>query len=161
MTMQDIIKKHALLNAVEYNGKASPQAVMGKVLSEKPELKSDMATLGKEVSKIVKEINSWTLEKQKKELEKFGKIEKERRVEREGLPPLPNAEMGKVVTRLPPEPSKYNHIGHALSFLINYMYAKMYKGKCILRFEDTNPEKVKKEYVDAMKEDVLGVTASY
>jgi glutamyl/glutaminyl-tRNA synthetase len=35
------------------------------------------------------------------------------------------------------------------------MYAKRYKGKCILRFEDTNPEKVHKEYVDAMKEDVL------
>ena len=56
---------------------------------------------------------------------------------------------------MPPEPSKYNHIGHALSFLINYIYAKMYKGKCILRFEDTNPDKVRKEYVDAMKEDVL------
>jgi glutamyl-tRNA synthetase len=153
--MQVIIKKHALLNAVEYNGKANVQAVMGKVLAEKPELKNDMATVGRETAKIVKEINSLTLEKQKKELEKFGKIEKPKKEEREGLPPLPNAEMGKVVTRLPPEPSKYNHIGHALSFLINYLYAKMYKGKCILRFEDTNPEKVKKEYVDAMKEDVL------
>jgi len=153
--MQDIIKKHALLNAVEYNGKANTQAVMGKVIAEKPELKNDMTTVGRETAKIVKEINSWPLEKQKKELEKFGKIKKEEKVEREGLPPLPNAEMGKVVTRLPPEPSKYNHIGHALSFLINYMYAKMYKGKCILRFEDTNPEKVRKEYVDAMKEDVL------
>lgn len=152
--MKDLIKKHALLNAIEY-GKAKPQAVLGKVLAEKPELKKDMATIGKETAKIVKEVNSWSLEKQKKELEKFGKIEKPKKEEREGLPPLPNAEMGKVVTRLPPEPSKYNHIGHALSFLINYIYAKMYKGKCILRFEDTNPEKVKKEYVDAMKEDVL------
>jgi glutamyl-tRNA synthetase len=153
--MKDLIKKHVLLNAVEYNGKANAQSVLGKVLSEKPELKKDMATLGKEVGKIVKEVNSWPLEKQKKELEKFGKIEKPKKEEREGLPPLQNAEMGKVVTRIPPEPSKYNHIGHALSFLINYLYAKMYKGKCILRFEDTNPEKVKKEYVDAMKEDVL------
>jgi glutamyl-tRNA synthetase len=153
--MKDLIKKHALLNAIEYNGKANVQAVMGKVLAENPELKKDMAAIGKETAKIVKEINSWPLEKQKGELKKFGKIEKPKKEEREGLPPLPNAEMGKVVTRLPPEPSKYNHIGHALSFLINYMYAKMYKGKCILRFEDTNPEKVKKEYVDAMKEDVL------
>jgi len=153
--MQDIIKKHALLNAVEYKGKANPQSVIGKVLAEKPELKDNMTTLGKEVAKIVKEINSWPLEKQKKELENFGEIKKPEKIEREGLPPLPNAKMGKVVTRLPPEPSKYNHIGHALSFLINYLYAKMYKGKCILRFEDTNPEKVKKEYVDAMKKDVL------
>jgi glutamyl-tRNA synthetase len=144
-----------LLNAVEYNGKANAQAVLGKVIAENLELKNNMAVIGKEVGKIVKEINSWPLEKQKKELEKFGKIEKPKKEEREGLPPLPNAEIGKVVTRLPPEPSKYNHIGHALSFLINYLYAKVYKGKCILRFEDTNPEKVKKEYVDAMKEDVL------
>src|SRR4030067_3018330 len=151
--MQDAIKKHALINAVEYEGKANPQAIMGKILAENPELKKDMASLGKEISKIVKEVNSWTLEKQKKELEKFGKIEKPKKEQREGLPPLKNAEMGKVVTRIPPEPSKYNHIGHALSFLINYLYAKMYKGKCILRFEDTNPDKVKKEYVDAMKED--------
>jgi glutamyl-tRNA synthetase len=80
--MQDIIKKHALMNALEYNGKANIQSVMGKVLSEKPELKKDMVALGKEVSKIVKEVNSWPLEKQKKELEKFGKIEKEEKVER-------------------------------------------------------------------------------
>lgn len=153
--MKDLIRKHALLNAVEYNGKANAQSVLGKVLAENPELKKDMASLGKEVGKIVKEVNSLSLEKQKKELEKFGKIEKQKKEEREGLPPLSNAEMGKVVTRLPPEPSKYNHIGHALSFLINFLYAKMYKGKCILRFEDTNPEKVRKEYVDAMKEDVL------
>jgi glutamyl-tRNA synthetase len=151
----DIIRKHVLLNAIEYSGKANPQSVIGKVLAENPELKNDMATLGREVAKTVKEVNSWPLEKQKKELEKFGKIEKQEKVEREGLPPLPNAVMGKVVTRLPPEPSKYNHIGHALSFIVNYTYAKMYGGKCILRFEDTNPEKVKKEYVDAMKEDVL------
>jgi glutamyl-tRNA synthetase len=153
--MKDLIKKHALINAIEYNGKANTQAILGKVLAEKPELKKDINKLRKEIAKTVKEINSWSLKKQKKELEKFGKIEKPKKEEREGLPPLPNAVMGKVVTRLPPEPSKYNHIGHALSFLINYMYAKMYKGKCILRFEDTNPEKVKKEYVDAMKEDVL------
>ena len=153
--MKDIIKKHALLNAVEYNGKANEQAVLGRVLAEKPKLKKDVKNLIKKIAKTVKEINSWSLEKQKKELKKFGKIEKPKKEEREGLPPLPNAKEGKVVTRLPPEPSKYNHIGHALSFLINYMYAKMYKGKAVLRFEDTNPEKVKKEYVDAMKEDVL------
>ena len=153
--MEDVIKKHALLNAQEYNGKANAQAVLGKVLAEQPKLKKDMAKLGKAVGKTVKEINSWSLDKQKKELAKFGKIEKPKKEEREGLPPLPNAVKGKVVTRMPPEPSKYNHIGHALSFLINYMYAKMYKGKCILRFEDTNPDKVRKEYVDAMKEDVL------
>jgi glutamyl-tRNA synthetase len=153
--MRDIIIKHALLNAADFGGKANVQSVMGKVLGENPELKSDMAALGRETALLVKEVNSWPPEKQKEELAKFGKIEKPEKVEREGLPPLPNAIQGNVVTRMPPEPSKYNHIGHALTFLINYMYAKMYDGKCILRFEDTNPEKVKQEYVDAMQDDVL------
>jgi len=153
--MKKIIKKHVLLNAVEYEGKANSQAVLGKVLAERPELKKQIAKVGKEIAKTVKEVNSWSLEKQKKELEKFGKITKPKKVERKDLPPLPNAKIGKVVTRMAPEPSKYNHMGHALTFLINYMYAKRYKGKCILRFEDTNPEKVKKEYVDAMKKDAI------
>jgi len=153
--MKRVIKKHALLNAIEYQGKANTKAVLGKVIAEKPELKKDIAKLGKEISKIVKEVNSWSLEKQKKELEKFGKITKPKKVERKDLPPLPNAKKGKVVTRMAPEPSKYSHIGHALTFIINYMYAKRYGGKCVLRFEDTNPEKVKKEYVDVIKEDVL------
>lgn len=153
--MKKVIKKHALINAVEYEGKANTQAVLGKVLAEKPKLKNDIAKLGKEIAKTVKEVNSWDLEKQKKELKKFGKIKKPEKIERKGLPPLPNAKKGKVVTRLAPEPSKYNHIGHALTFIINYLYAKNYKGKCILRFEDTNPKKVKKEYVEAMKEDII------
>src|SRR3989344_4173491 len=76
--------------------------------------------------------------------------------EKRVLPELPNAVQGKVVTRIPPEPSKYAHVGHALSFLINALYAEKYQGKCILKFEDTNPEKCTKEYVDAMLEDVTG-----
>lgn len=154
--MQDIIKKHALLNAVEYGGKANAQAVLGKVLAEKPELKKDMATLGKEVAKIVKEINSWPLEKQKKELEKFGKIEKPVKEEREGLPPLPNAEMGKVMTRFPPFPSGALHLGNMKAVVISYEYAKMYKGKFVVRIEDTDPDpdKVKKENVDLIKRDL-------
>ena len=154
--MQDIIKKHALLNAVEYRGKANAQAVLGKIVAEKPELKKDMATLGKETAKIVKEINSWPLEKQKKELEKFGKIEKPEKIEREGLPPLPNAEMGKVVTRLASFPSGALHLGNMKAAVISYEYAKMYKGKFIFRIEDTDPdpEKVKKENVDLIKKDL-------
>ena len=130
----DIIKKHALLNAAEYNGKANAQAVMGKVLAEKPELKKDMAKLGKEVGKIVKEVNSWPIEKQQKELKKFGKIEKPKRVERiDFLPKLPEAEKGKVVTRFPPYPSGALHIGNMKAVITSYEYAKMYGGKLILR----------------------------
>ncbi len=61
---------------------------------------------------------------------------------------------GTVQTRFPPEPNGYLHIGHAKSIYINFELAKKYKGKCNLRFDDTNPEKESQEYVDAIKKDV-------
>ena len=61
---------------------------------------------------------------------------------------------GRVATRFPPEPNGYLHIGHAKSICLNFGIAEEFRGKCHLRFDDTNPEKEEQEYVDSIIEDV-------
>lgn len=67
---------------------------------------------------------------------------------------LESGKRDKVVTRFPPEPNGYLHIGHAKSIIINFGLADEFGGKTNLRFDDTNPLKEDQEYVDAIKEDV-------
>jgi glutaminyl-tRNA synthetase len=61
---------------------------------------------------------------------------------------------GKVITRFPPEPNGYLHIGHAKSICLNFTTAQKYGGKCNLRYDDTNPVKEDVEYINSIEEDV-------
>src|SRR5690349_16312608 len=73
---------------------------------------------------------------------------------------LQNGKYTTILTRFPPEPNGYLHIGHAKSICLNFGLALKYGGKTNLRFDDTNPVKEETEYVDSIKEDVrwLGFT---
>jgi glutamyl-tRNA synthetase len=155
--MKDLSKEaraYALKNAIEF-GKTDAGKILPKLFQhglEKEEIKEIMPIL----QEIIKNVNKMKPAEREKEFESLKGLVKEHEEKEKGLPEIDVNGIGKVVTRMAPEPSKYNHLGHALTFLLNYLYAEKYKGKCLLRFEDTNPEKAKKEYIDAMKEDVLG-----
>ncbi|MEM5790669.1 MAG: glutamate--tRNA ligase [Candidatus Aenigmatarchaeota archaeon] len=136
--MRESILKHTLINAIQHEGKADFQAVLGKIIAEKPELKESIKDIAKEVKKIVEEINNLNLEEQKKKAEILGiEIKKEKFKEEKELPPLPEAEEGKVVMRLAPFPSGPLHIGNARMVILNDEYVKKYKGKLLLVIDDT------------------------
>ncbi len=148
------IRKMSLQNAFEHDGETRDKIILGKILGTKADLRSKVKEISPEISKIVASVNQLSSEEQEKEIkENFPEVlaPKEKIVEREGLPELKDAEHGKVITRFPPEPNGYPHIGHAKAAIINSEYAKMYGGKFILRMDDTNPEAERMEYHAAIK----------
>jgi len=150
---RDLVTKWALKNALEHSGKASVSAVLSKVIGEKPELRAKIKELNLVVQDIVGQVNAMSIDDQRKRLETLAPelLERRKVIETKYLPPLPGASMNEVVTRMPPEPSGYMHLGHAMSFLLNYLYAQKYNGKIWLRFEDTDPRKVRSKYYESFR----------
>ena len=74
---------------------------------------------------------------------------------------LASGKYAGVVTRFPPEPNGYLHFGHAKSICLNFGLAQEYRGRCNLRFDDTNPEKEEQEYVDSITEMVGWLGADF
>lgn len=150
MSLQETIRKHALKNAFDY-GKAQPGSVVSKVIAEFPEAKKDMKATMQEISRAVAEINALPKQAIEKELSNYHFEEK---VEKEKELTVPNAEQGKVVTRYPPEPNGWPHIGHAKAFTLSWKIARKYGGKVILRWDDTNPEAEKPEFLEGIREGI-------
>ncbi len=148
------IRKMSLQNAFEHGGETRDKIILGKILGTKPEYRNKVKEISGDITEIVSSINKLSSEEQENEIkENFPELltPKEKIKEREGLPELKDAEQGKVITRFPPEPNGYPHIGHAKAAIINSEYAKMYGGKFILRMDDTNPEAERMEYHAAIK----------
>jgi len=135
------IKAYALKNALAHEGKAMQGPVVSSLFNEG--LKTgEVGKYAKKISEIILEVNSLSAEEQEKEFAKLEKKVHEREV-REGLEELPDVDKKKgVVMRFAPSPSGPFHVGHALTFCLNLLYVKKYKGKLYLRIEDTNPENI-------------------
>jgi len=156
--------KHALLNAIQHDGKANTQAVLGKLISENPRVRNKIKKILPEIKKIVVEINSLSLDEQKNKIKKLGFEVKKKKVEEvKELPPLPNIKKyKKIVVRMAPFPSGPLHIGNARMAILNDEYAKKYKGKLLLVIDDTIGSETKiptKEAYSLVKEGLkwLGV----
>ena len=157
--IEERIRKAAVLNAVRHDGKADSKAVLSNLLGDNPDLRSKARELIVLVQKAVQEINAQSLA----ELEAVAKqnwpdeIVREHVEEVRTLPPLPNAQNYPViVTRIAPNPDFVLHIGNARAAILCHDYARMYKGKFIVRFEDTDPrlKKAQIEYYDLIREDL-------
>ncbi|WGM89578.1 MAG: glutamate--tRNA ligase [Candidatus Bathyarchaeum tardum] len=156
---REIINKIVLLNAVRYDGKATPKPIFSKLLGEYPEFRKNVKEIGSIINEIVQKINSMTLAEQKAIVaDNWPETLVEEKVEEiKQLPPLPNVKKyKKVVTRFSPNPDFVLHLGSARAILLSYDYAKMYDGSFILRFEDTDTKtkKPKLEFYDGVRHDM-------
>ncbi|MCW4021067.1 MAG: glutamate--tRNA ligase [Candidatus Bathyarchaeota archaeon] len=155
------IRRLALVNAIEHEGKAQAKPVLGKFLGENPGFRKRVGEIASLVEEVVQEVNSFPLDEQvetvKRRWPKLLAKEKEKPEEKKGLPPLPNAEKYRqVVTRFAPNPDAVLHLGSARAVILSHEYARMYKGRFVLRFEDTDPRLKKSalKFFDLIRKDL-------
>ena len=157
--LKESIRKTALLNAVKHEGKAQTGPVVGKTLGEKPEYRTKAREVSDLVNEVIREVNGLSLDQQLHIIEEKWPeaLVKEKVQEESHLPPLANAaNYQQIVTRYSPNPDCVLHLGSARAIVLSHEYARMYKGKFILRFEDTDP-KLKRpvlEFYDCIREDL-------
>ncbi len=158
--LEQLIRKYALLNAVQHDGRAHIEPVIGKLLAERPDLKQQVKEIFPLAAKVVKEINKFSKTWQRKELKKKWPemlVEEKAKPEERVLPPLQNVKKyEKIVTRFSPNPDCVLHLGAARAIILSHEYAQIYKGAFYLRFEDTDPKtkKPELEFYDSIREDL-------
>lgn len=158
--LEEIVYKHALLNAAKHKGSANPGAVIGSIMSQEAELRSRAKEIGPIAGKIVGQVNNLSPEELASEMEKYAVEVKENKPKKEvGLQELPGTHEN-IVMRFAPNPSGPLHIGHARAAVPNGEYVKRHNGKLILRIEDTDPKRVFEPAYEMIPEDLewLGIT---
>ena len=137
------VRKYALQNAIEYDGKGKAGSVLGRVLAERSDLRPHAKRLINLIDFEVEQANSLAnqegLEVVRKELGGIDPeaLKRERHKKKEGLRELPG-DTSKVVLRFAPNPNGPLSIGHSRGVVINSRYAEKYDGKIVLRFDDTD-----------------------
>ena len=156
--MSEIIRKFVLKNAFEFKGSVNTKAVLGLVLRENPKFKLDVPVTLKKIEKSVEEVRKLSHEQIESELKKIDPSLLENKKKRKEKLKLLNNVGEKVVVRIAPSPSGPLHIGHAYGAALNALYAEKYKGKFILRIEDTNPENIYPKAYDLIERDARWLT---
>ncbi|WNY26464.1 glutamate--tRNA ligase [Methanolapillus ohkumae] len=163
---QKTIEKYALQNAVKYEAVPQAKAVMGKIMGVCPHLRARVPEVSDTIADITAQMEKETPAQWEERLIALApELLDELSVKKEpdkGLKPLPGADTGKVVMRFAPNPNGPPTIGSSRGMIVNSEYVKMYDGRFILRFDDTDPEQKRPMpeaydwYVDDFK--WLGVT---
>lgn len=154
--IENIVRKYALQNSLEYKGEGKAGSVLGRIMSERKDLRQQAKILKNYVEEEVEKANSLAKENGTEYIRKLlvkenpDALIRKKQVRRVGLPELKNAEKGRVVLRFAPNPNGPLTIGHSRGVVINAKFAEKYEGKVILRFDDTDT-KVKPPLLEAYK----------